>query len=88
MTPAIDQAAYNMIRNASLKATPTDVRLLAEDITAVIDEDPDAESDSEWVIDTAVDTLQQRLGGLRNLESYLKCLRVGSERRAVHAGRS
>jgi len=74
-TPVFDNAAIGMFRYAGFKPSVNDVKLLADDLIAVADEFNE-HLDEEYDATHAVNVLRQRIGGYKNLESYMKCLRV------------
>jgi len=84
MLSPFDQAAINMLNYAGLKKSVTDVKLLADDLLAVSEEFNENVSDAtdEQGATHAVHVLRHRIGGYQNLESYMRCLRVGNERKS------
>lgn len=78
-TPIFDQAAIGMIKYAGIRASVEDVKTLADDLIAVADEFNE-HLDEEYESTHAVNVLRQRIGGYKNLDSYLRTLRAGKKR--------
>lgn len=73
--------AIHLMGLAKMPVTESDTCILSADIKAVADEDEDNafSPDSELAYRAAM-TLKHRIGGVGNLESYMKCLRVGASK--------
>ena len=77
-----DLEAIHMLNMAGMPAATGDVALLAEDIKLVSDDlleetkhEVDFDDDAHAAFEGMCE-LKRRIGGLGNLESYMKCLRV------------
>jgi hypothetical protein len=81
MLSSFDAAAIAMFKYAGLEASTSDVILLADDLQAVADEFSE-DSNSEHAANHAVHVLRHRIGGYKNLESYMRSLRAGKKVRS------
>lgn len=75
-----DEAAIVMLQYAGIKPTIEDVKILGNDLQSVADEFEDDIETEEESATHAAHVLRERIGGYANLESYLKCLRVGADK--------
>jgi hypothetical protein len=69
--------AIGMLFRAGLKhVTADDSAILARDIVTVAGELAGEEGDPAFHIDEAAAELEKRIGGLKNLEAYMRCLKA------------
>lgn len=65
--------AIELLTRAGMSLDAEDIAILAEDLTDV---EYDPRVDSPYIRQTAENIFLHRLGGIGNLNSYMKCIRI------------
>jgi hypothetical protein len=82
MTPQFDLEAMHMFTRAGIDKNADDVRVLANDLTTLADNELDGElSEAAHQAYQAACILKERIGGLANLRGYVDVLLAQERRR-------